>query len=500
MQKPLRALPFGATVLILTVAALSSGCSSDSPEPTAAEAAGTRFCLHGEFDLGARYQGMHAAPGEFSAASWCVITEDDSDRVQFFAEGRSNPDMAGEFTVNYLPPDVVRLVNRDSPPDLEFGGADIAAEARRYRRIDPRRLSEELDLHPEWIAEENGDDVTVIYPGSEVPTVLTMADDRLQQLKTSAELPLRGSVPVVWEWDWREAESPSVEVAVDGTPLFRAQAEWETLSEAEIEAAFALSDGAQAERIPGEAWPAETRMRMETLADDVYFVRGVRTGFHHLVVDTADGLVIGDAPAGWVELPQIPPADLVAGLGVSGLSERFIEFLAESLPGRPIRAVVLTHAHDDHAGGARAFAAVGAEVYAPAGVAEFLERALNRDSMPEDSLGDNLLTVIPVEKRIVLEDAERPVELVNLGAAPHVSASLGMLVPRQGYFFQSDLHVPVDDAPQPRDNRSVTECWFADWARANLDPDLVVLSSHGAARSPMSLLALYLDSDACHAA
>ena len=29
-----------------------------------------------------------------------------------------------------------------------------------------------------------------------------------------------------------------------------------------------------------------------------WLVRGVRTGFQHLVVDTADGLVVADAPAG----------------------------------------------------------------------------------------------------------------------------------------------------------------------------------------------------------
>ena len=101
-------------------------------------------------------------------------------------------------------------------------------------------------------------------------------------------------------------------------------------------------------------------MQLEELADGIYFVRGVRTGFHHLVIDTEQGLIIGDAPAGWVEITQIPPADLVPGLGISGLSEKFIDFLGEQFPGKAIRAVALTHLHDDHAGGARAFAATTA--------------------------------------------------------------------------------------------------------------------------------------------
>ena len=62
------------------------------------------------------------------------------------------------------------------------------------------------------------------------------------------------------------------------------------------------------------------------------------------VIDTDEGLVVADAPAGWVELHQLPPADLVPGLGISGLSERFIDFLDEAFTDRPIRAVALTQA------------------------------------------------------------------------------------------------------------------------------------------------------------
>ena len=57
------------------------------------------FCLNGEFDLAVRLQGMQPSGGEFSAASWCVITEDGSDRVHFRFGGQSNPDVTGEFAV-----------------------------------------------------------------------------------------------------------------------------------------------------------------------------------------------------------------------------------------------------------------------------------------------------------------------------------------------------------------------------------------------------------------
>ena len=59
----------------------------------------TEFCLDGEFDLGARYQGHAAEAGEFYPARWCVTTDDSSDRVLLSISGNSNPDMAGGWTV-----------------------------------------------------------------------------------------------------------------------------------------------------------------------------------------------------------------------------------------------------------------------------------------------------------------------------------------------------------------------------------------------------------------
>lgn len=460
------------------------------------------FCLRGEFDLGARYQGTNPEPGEFYPARWCVITEDDSGRVQFHAHGRSNPDMTGAFTVNYLPPDVVRIVNAESPPDLEFHPVDIADEALRYRRFDPRRLVKELKAHPDWIADSAPDGWrTVDYPGADAPVRLRVKEGMLRELHTTADLPLRGRVPVEWRWQWRDDGTPEVAVSVDGDVQFRAHGQWRVLDDTEASALWQPSGGETPRKAPGEAWPARTNMTLETLADGVYLVRSVRTGFHHLVVNTEEGLVVGDAPAGWVEIPQIPPADLVPGLGISGLSEMFIDFLREELPGRPIRAVALTHAHDDHAGGARAFAAAGANVYAPAEISAFLTRALNRPEMPEDRLSavDRPLAVRPVESRVKLQDDRNPVELISLGAGPHVSASLGVLVPDAGYFFQSDLHVPNSTEPVPREDRLETECWFAEWAVQNLEPETIVISSHGTVRLPVSCLAGYLDSERCRA-
>lgn len=431
----------------------------------------TEFCLDGEFDLGARYQGMSPEPGEFYPARWCVTTGDDTDRVLLSMSGQSNPDMQGGWTVAFIPPDLVRIVNALFPPDVEFRTPKAAAEARHTRAIDPQ------------------------YVMGDFVGVSTIKDE------TIVDMPLRGRVPVAWDWSGLDTGSPQLVIEADGDIMFRGTGTRRALDDDEAAALWQATPGEEPVQVPGDRWPSRVAMQLETLADGVHVVRSVRTGFHHMVVETAAGLVVADAPAGWVELHQFPPTDLVPGLGVSGLSERFVDFLAREFPDKPIRAVALTHHHDDHAGGARAFAAAGADIYAPAESARFLQQALNRKSMPPDRLtaiGRRLL-VRPVADTMTLGDADRPVELMPLGSGPHVDASLGVYAPKQGYFFQSDLHVPRSDADEPRAERAATECWFASWANDNLPAETLVINTHTEVATPVSRLTRYLESPLCSA-
>jgi len=173
--------------------------------------------------------------------------------------------------------------------------------------------------------------------------------------------------------------------------------------------------------------------------------------------------------------------------------------LHTEFPGETVRAVALTHFHDDHAGGARAFAAAGADIYTTAESAAFFSKALNRDSMPEDRLSDKggPAKISPVVEPLLIGGDHNRVELLPMGPGPHAYAMLGIWAMDKDYFFVSDVHVPRSDADTPREGREKTECWFAAWAVRNLPAKVRVVNSHSPNITPVSRLARYLESDVC---
>lgn len=441
----------------------------------------TEFCLVGKLDLGVRYQGVKPDPEELYPTTWCVTTENNSNRVFYSAEGYSNADIAGGWAVAYLPPNTVRIVDRDAGQDIEFSGTDNLNEALRLRRADPRRLFEEFSSSPDL-----HEDVQI-----------EVREGRVVNVQTSTVLPLRGSVGVEWIWNWKDVDEPLLRLVVDDELLFVASGRWRDVPDNEANALWETTPGADVVNVPGIHWPARVDMRLTRKADGVYIVEGVRTGFQHMVVDTTDGLVVVDAPAGWVEFHHIPPSDLVPGIGINGLSGNLVGFLSENFPDRPIRAVALTHFHDDHSGGARAFATVGANIYASVQSAGFIQGALNRSSTPDDRLNNVAIEVSPVVDSVVIGSSPKRVKLVSIGAGPHSYDTLGVWAMDKGIFFVSDVHVPRSDSDSPVENRAETECWFALWAVHNLPSDVQVLNSHSDTATPVSRLAKYVESDIC---
>lgn len=144
--------------------------------------------------------------------------------------------------------------------------------------------------------------------------------------------------------------------------------------------------------------------------------------------------------AGWVELKDgILLVD-------TGFNEKAARALADTIRARsgtrPIRYVVNTHHHEDHTGGNRHFAALGAKFVAHAKVASEVQHLL---AWAPGETGDTLsrMGVTPklqkISRRISLGDAKRPVQVISLGKPAHSAGDLIVYLPREKVLFAGDL-------------------------------------------------------------
>ena len=171
----------------------------------------------------------------------------------------------------------------------------------------------------------------------------------------------------------------------------------------------------------------------QMVADGVWFIAG---GTHHSVaIEMSDHFVVVEAPLN---------------------DERALAVIAEvrSLdPGKPIRYVVNSHHHFDHAGGLRAFAAEGAIVMAHESSRAYLVRVL---ATPATVQPDHLAksgrkpTVESVRDRRVLTDGTRVIELYHIAGNLHADSLLMAYLPKERMLIQADAFTPAPaDTPPP---------------------------------------------------
>ena len=135
----------------------------------------------------------------------------------------------------------------------------------------------------------------------------------------------------------------------------------------------------------------------QKVADGVWYLTG---GTHHsVVIEMKDHVIIVEAPLN---------------------EERSVALLAETrklVPGKPIRYVVNSHHHFDHAGGLRAFAAEGVTVITHAVNRTFLEQALGAPATMRPDLQAKSRRKPMVEgvgDRRTLSDGTRTVEIYRI--------------------------------------------------------------------------------------
>jgi glyoxylase-like metal-dependent hydrolase (beta-lactamase superfamily II) len=174
------------------------------------------------------------------------------------------------------------------------------------------------------------------------------------------------------------------------------------------------------------------RVATQMVADGVWYLTG---GTHHSVlIEMKDHLILCEAPLN---------------------DERTLAVIAEArnlVPGKPVRYVVNSHHHFDHAGGLRAAAGEGLTVITHEINRAYVERNL---AAPAKIEPDHLAKsgkkgmVEGVKDKRVLTDGTRTVEIHHIAGVLHDDGLLMVYLPKEKLLVQADTFTPVPAGTAP---------------------------------------------------
>jgi glyoxylase-like metal-dependent hydrolase (beta-lactamase superfamily II) len=161
------------------------------------------------------------------------------------------------------------------------------------------------------------------------------------------------------------------------------------------------------------------------LATDVYMIDGLANfGYNFFFVAFDDYLIAYDASVS------------------RAVSAQAIARMKEAVPDKPIRYLVLSHHHDDHAGGIRAFVDEGATVVTTEANRAYLEQmsgtvATLGGGGPAEGSGAPVFEFVTGRK--VFKDANHEVVIHDIGPSPHAEEMLVFYLPGEKILFEADL-------------------------------------------------------------
>lgn len=174
--------------------------------------------------------------------------------------------------------------------------------------------------------------------------------------------------------------------------------------------------------LPSLDLSAQSKLAVQKLAEGVWAAtpeRGANVGWFVY----GDGVVVVDAGSD------------------NAIAKEMLRQIAETTGGKPVRYLVLTHAHADHSTGAREFVAAGAQVICHENAATPILAYVTQppkgtsDPMSGRKVSPTLMTV---SERLILFDGTRRADIQWLGPA-HTAGDLVILLPNEKILFSGDL-------------------------------------------------------------
>ena len=175
--------------------------------------------------------------------------------------------------------------------------------------------------------------------------------------------------------------------------------------------------------------------QIRKLADNVWLLQQLPGGNRVMFVAFNDHVLVFEAPT-----PQ-------------SAATAVLDAVRRTVPGKPVRYVTFSHAHDDHGGGLRPYIAEGTTIVTTPGNRRFIETiARAKHSLRPDVLSaSNKSPVVETfTKKRVFTDGDMTVELHDIGPTSHSDEIVLAYLPKQRLIFQGDLLIlPARGDPAP---------------------------------------------------
>jgi glyoxylase-like metal-dependent hydrolase (beta-lactamase superfamily II) len=185
-------------------------------------------------------------------------------------------------------------------------------------------------------------------------------------------------------------------------------------------------------QVPSDVQSEPVPVKSEKVADGVWYITGVNN--NSALIEMKDYLIVVEAPHGERR-----------SLAVLGEVKKLV-------PNKPIKYLVNTHHHFDHASGVRTYAAEGVTIVTHEVNRPYFERAaLNSWTLAPDRLAKSKKKPVfqTMGDNMVLTDGTRSVELYQIVGNPHHDGIIMAYLRKEKLLIEADVYTPLAPGAEP---------------------------------------------------